>query len=551
MTRRLCLLAVLPVIASLPVYARQQTRTSLAPGVELVQTMLTAAESGGPLLVHAIVVDPKAPGVTMEAALGGGTVEEAGGGREVVQRMVARTGAIAGVNAAFFSFDAGDPLGLHIHQGEIVSEPWPGRPAFGFRADGSAVMGSPQFSATLQTGSLEPVAVSGVNRRCGANELVVYAPIYGSRREDTPVTAALVRVSDQRIRAGATVKGSVAGAVADMQTIAPPANHIIVAGKGTAAQWLKASLEPGREVTLSFSLTENGKDWSTVVEAVSGMPSLLSGGAPTGDTSGGESFARTRHPRTAVGVTADGRRLLVVVDGRQVLSRGASLPELTAIMKDLGAVEAMNLDGGGSSTLSVRGLVLNSPSDGASRQVSDGLVVKAPARRQGGAIRKEDLYGPLAVVSGGAPLNLPSLWKPRPKEPMIWGTVNGGAWVSQQGLAYGFSRGTAGVRGLSDADGLEVAAAVHVLAGPVARLRTAWKNGLLEVTAVDANGNGVPASKVSMTRADGATAEVVTDTSGKAVSPAGWLESDTSAVNIAAGSVAASWPPATPGTEKK
>lgn len=550
MTRRLCLLIVLPVIVALPVLARQQTRLPLAPGVELVQTMLTAGDPGGPLLVHAVVVDPRVPGVRMEAALGGGTVEEAGGGREVVQRMVTRTGAVAGVNAAFFSFDAGDPLGLHIHRGEIVSEPWPGRPAIGFREDGSAVMGSPQFTATLQTGELEPVAIAGVNRRCGANEFVVYAPIYGSRTEDAPVTAALVRVSGQKVKAGASVKGTVA-TVSEMQTIAPPENHLVVAGKGTAAEWLKASLKPGCELTLSFSLTENGKDWSTVVEAASGMPSLLSGGRPTGDTSGGESFARTRHPRTAAGVTADGRYLLVVVDGRQALSRGASLAELTDIMKGLGAVEAMNLDGGGSSTLSVRGLVVNSPSDGAARRVSDGLVVMTPPRRPAAVVRKSELFGPLVVLSGGAPLQLTTPWKSRRGEQVVWGTEDGGAWVSQQGQVYGYSRGAAGIRALVDSGGCEMAASVHVLAGPVARLRTAWKNGGLEVTAVDVNGNGIPALKLTLKRADGASAEVVTDASGKAVSPGGWLPNETTAASIVAGNIVAAWPPPTSNGEKK
>jgi len=70
------------------------------------------------------------------------------------------------------------------------------------------------------------------------------------------------------------------------------------------------------------------------------------------------------HPRTAVGYTKNGELLLVVVDGRQLASRGVNLNELAGIMKSLGAVEALNLDGGGSSSMVVNGELLNKPSGG-------------------------------------------------------------------------------------------------------------------------------------------------------------------------------------------
>jgi exopolysaccharide biosynthesis protein len=75
-------------------------------------------------------------------------------------------------------------------------------------------------------------------------------------------------------------------------------------------------------------------------------------------------FATTRHPRSAVGWRGDGTLLLVVVDGRQGdYSVGMSLSELTELFRSLGAVEALNLDGGGSTTLVVGGAVANRPSD--------------------------------------------------------------------------------------------------------------------------------------------------------------------------------------------
>jgi exopolysaccharide biosynthesis protein len=82
------------------------------------------------------------------------------------------------------------------------------------------------------------------------------------------------------------------------------------------------------------------------------------------------------NPRTAAGVTSDGELIVVVVDGRQRESRGVSLSELAGIMLELGSVEAVNLDGGGSSTLVVDGVLVNRPLGSQSeRQVMSALLI--------------------------------------------------------------------------------------------------------------------------------------------------------------------------------
>jgi exopolysaccharide biosynthesis protein len=81
------------------------------------------------------------------------------------------------------------------------------------------------------------------------------------------------------------------------------------------------------------------------------------------------------HPRTAAGRTAEGDLILMVVDGRQPASRGVNLQELAYLMAQVGAVDAMNLDGGGSSTLVVRGVRLNRPTGyDVEREVLSALV---------------------------------------------------------------------------------------------------------------------------------------------------------------------------------
>jgi exopolysaccharide biosynthesis protein len=90
-------------------------------------------------------------------------------------------------------------------------------------------------------------------------------------------------------------------------------------------------------------------------------------------------FAASRHPRTAVGVAPDQSTLwLVVVDGRQPEhSLGMTLPELAGLFGALGAPEALNLDGGGSSVMVLRGRVVSRPSDaGGERAVVNALVLR-------------------------------------------------------------------------------------------------------------------------------------------------------------------------------
>jgi hypothetical protein len=102
-------------------------------------------------------------------------------------------------------------------------------------------------------------------------------------------------------------------------------------------------------------------------EAVGGFPELLDEGELVGDlgVAARPSFAASRHPRTAVGFDPTTSRMwMVVVDGRQApRSVGMTLPEVTALLEALGATEAINLDGGGSSVLVVGSTARNHPSD--------------------------------------------------------------------------------------------------------------------------------------------------------------------------------------------
>jgi MYXO-CTERM domain-containing protein len=132
----------------------------------------------------------------------------------------------------------------------------------------------------------------------------------------------------------------------------------------------------GRADLVPHERVEGPQPWMR--EAVSGHPTLVVDGAARDNS--GDTGLCGRNPRTAAGFTADRRTLiLAVVDGRAAPSRvGMTCNELAALMIDLGARDALNLDGGGSSTMWLAGAgVLNHPTDGSPRTVSNHLALYA------------------------------------------------------------------------------------------------------------------------------------------------------------------------------
>lgn len=125
----------------------------------------------------------------------------------------------------------------------------------------------------------------------------------------------------------------------------------------------RVDMQNGKLIGLS------GTDWSEVYDALSGGPILIKNGKKQvlwQEEGRGLSFSTTNHPRTAIGVTANNEIIMIVVDGRQPgFAVGMSLDELAEFMLDLGCIAAVNLDGGGSSTMVLDDKIVNSVSDGA------------------------------------------------------------------------------------------------------------------------------------------------------------------------------------------
>ena len=357
----------------------------VAPGV----VWTPSVREPGPVRVNVLELDP----ALVRGVLSNNRIR----GRERVSTMARRTGAVAGVNGGYFA-PSGDPVGVLAIDGELLSEPVDGRSALVVGA-GRASVAPVRFSGSVSINGVER-QLDGVERprglipACGgrggdvptsrpnavftctdASELVALSPRYGLRPPtDGGVEAVLRDGTVARVRAPGT------GPV--------PRDGLLLTGTGDAARFLRNVALPRSRAELTLTLRTAGGplDIAGQTLVVGGGPRLLRGGrvavtaaaegfAPPQAPAFFGSFVAARQPRTLAGVRADGRVLLVTVDGRRPgWSAGVTLPEAARLMRSLGARDALNLDGGGSTTMTVRGEVVNRPSDrGGERPVSDGV----------------------------------------------------------------------------------------------------------------------------------------------------------------------------------
>jgi hypothetical protein len=372
-----------PVVSS--PWAADAVHDTLGPGV--IHIFAEIAE--GPWAVHVIEIDTGVCGVQLIAAKGMESVI----GRERTTGLFERfseSGRVAvAVNADFFRYAPdGVPEGPQVSAGEVVVTQGTygpsvstrfgiAQPVFGVTSSGRAFIGEATISGQAWTGS-SAIALGRLNATPGPDSLALFNRYMGG-----PVTADAgerrveLRVFSRAAAAGDVERGIVVRVDSSVSgEITPGAEVRALAGSGRAAAWLR-NLSLGD--TVNWHLAFAGAP-GAVREMVGGFPLLILDGRSVLHRVPGirEAFSEGRHPRTAVGIRSDGRILIVVVDGRQPQhSVGMSLPELTTLMLQLGASDAVNLDGGGSTTLVTTNGIVNRPSDSEERPVANGLVVRA------------------------------------------------------------------------------------------------------------------------------------------------------------------------------
>ncbi|MGE5577247.1 MAG: phosphodiester glycosidase family protein, partial [Syntrophothermus sp.] len=340
----------------LPAIYREESEWSIVAG--LTYRRVRRIDGEGPVVADILQVDPGEPGLRIKPALATGTVL----GREALSDIVGRYGALAGVNGAFFASD-GQPLGMLVIDGKLVSEPIFNRAVFGLVAGRRPVIQNFAFNACVMIDGIA-YPLQGINRPRGAGEIILYTV------ENGPRTMTGNSGREYVIAGGEVVE------VSGGNTPIPPDG--LVLSVDAARQDLMDFITTGSRVDFRLG---SDPDWVEmgITQAVGGGPRLIRDGRIE-ITADMEQFkpdvALGRAPRTAVGITGDGLVLLVAVNGRQdTVSIGMTLEELAGFMRELGAVEAMNLDGGGSTTLAAGGEVLNLPSGGRERKVSTAILI--------------------------------------------------------------------------------------------------------------------------------------------------------------------------------
>ena len=327
-----------------------------------------------PWSIHAVKLSRSGPvGFRFASSLAENRIYGLASVAEQVEAVSARWGrAVAAVNGDFFVIRQGpyrgDPAGLQILDGEFVSSPigtsfWidsASRPHIG--------QVTSKFSVMLPDGREIPF---GLNQERAEDAAVLYTSRMGeSTRTRAGVEFVLERYGDGAwlpVGPDSFCAARVSAANEHGGSYIEPSNMILSVGPKLVGNL--PSLRPGTILSLSFETSPSLKGVET---AIGGGPVLVSRGeAAKWDTN----EYLPRHPRTAIGFNKE-HFFLVVVDGRQAgLSAGMTYPELAALMLRLGCEEAMNMDGGGSSTLWLGGRVMNSPSDGRQRRVANALVV--------------------------------------------------------------------------------------------------------------------------------------------------------------------------------
>jgi Phosphodiester glycosidase/FlgD Ig-like domain len=297
--------------------------------------------------------------------------------RETVSAMQKRLSTQAtsvGVNGDYFAPADGRPSGILLRDGVLATPPNSARSSAGVTLDGLLDVRRVSFRGTWR-GTGQRRALNFLNKSPGTNGISLFTPDWGTATPRVPGAFLAVLGSFPSATPNTDLAVPVISTSAGASVRIAPGTAVLVA-RGNAATRLQAEAQPGTVVTLRLILQP---DWSVVSDAIGGGPLLVRDGSPVYRSNEGFTTSQLapRGPRTAVGQRADGGIVFLTTDGRQPgLSVGMTNFELAQALVRYGAVRGMGLDGGGSSTLAFEGTVLNSPSDGRERAVSNALMLQ-------------------------------------------------------------------------------------------------------------------------------------------------------------------------------
>lgn len=369
MRRRAAIVVLLALVAPAAARAQGDDRSLLMPGVSYTRDVEFTPH--GPVVIH-ILNAPRPGGLYgLKPVLSNDLIV----GRETVTSMQKRASGgatVAGVNGDLFNFKDGHPSGVLMRNGVLDSPPLAERSSTAIMADGTIRVDRARYIGYWRgTGQRRAL---NFNQPPGTNGVSLYTRSWAPTTPPFGGTTEAVLSAFPDARPNTDLTGTVVEIKTGGNTPIPAGGAVLVA-RGSSASKLLAEAPVGTTATVRLTFNV---DWSAVTDAIGGGPVLLRAGKPVFRANEGFTAGQLapRNPRTAVGQRADGRIILVAVDGRQPgYSVGMTNFELALAMMRLGCVTASGLDAGGSTTMAFDGELINRPSDGTERSVAEALLV--------------------------------------------------------------------------------------------------------------------------------------------------------------------------------
>ncbi len=323
---------------------------SWAPGVRWRQQYVSLG--AGPFPVYSLVIDPRQPSVALRPVWNDPANAV---GMSPLTTMAQRWQAQAAINAGFFNRNNQLPLGAVREKGRWISGPILNRGAIAWNDSGTSIMGRLALQQTLRTDNGQQFTLQGLNSGYVGAGIGLYTPTWGSTYSSILDGEILVFVENDGGDTGRVVRQQNAGSAGT--SVSLPSNGYLLAVRENSSA--AAALPPGTRLTLTQATTPAA--FNEYPHIAAGGPLLLQNrqvvlnAAAEGFSS---AFASQAAPRSAIGRLADGSIVIAAAHNRPGGS-GPTLAQMAQIMQQLGCVDALNLDGGSSTSLYLGGRLIN------------------------------------------------------------------------------------------------------------------------------------------------------------------------------------------------
>ncbi len=329
--------------------------TTVEPGV--VHVRLTKYINSQPVKINIVEVNRKInPDIELSPSLASDKLAKKASVRTIAQK----NNSIVAINGTFFKPQTGVPLGTLMIDKKILTGPIYNRVAMGIGKE-DFKMARVELDAKLITDK-STLNIDNINQpRMLMTHTLVYTKDWGQYSPPPPKYGTLLVIENNKI-----IK------IADGSVEIPKEGYVISGPKQKLEPFFNAT-----SVQMDIKTTPN---WENVEHIISGGPYLVKEDQLYVDTQAQKLNAISgKNPRTAIGYTKDENLILVTIDGREESSVGMNLYDLAKLMKSIGCTNAMNLDGGGSSVMYVKGKIVNTPSIKGGIAISNAFTVSINA----------------------------------------------------------------------------------------------------------------------------------------------------------------------------